>query len=62
MLGRKCETRRKAFEGFFRNGATLTIQQQIARKHPFAEKDVKHAIFKIDSKQSQGLMAIEVGF
>ncbi|XP_055814228.1 uncharacterized protein LOC129883629 [Solanum dulcamara] len=61
MLGRKCETGRKTFEGFFQNGHTLTIQQHIVIIHPFAEKDIKHATFKIDSNKSPG-PAMGVGF
>ncbi|WMV47061.1 hypothetical protein MTR67_040446 [Solanum verrucosum] len=55
MLGRTCETRRKAFDGFFQNGLTLTIQQQIDVMHLFAVKDVKHVMFKINCNKSPGL-------
>lgn len=44
-----------AFNSLLRNGHVLTTEQQITLARPFAEKEMKEAMFQIDGNKSRGL-------
>lgn len=52
LWGKKERHRIKAFNSILRRGQTLAIEQQLELIQPYTEKDVKQAIFSIDSNKS----------
>ncbi|XP_019246442.1 PREDICTED: uncharacterized protein LOC109226094 [Nicotiana attenuata] len=62
LLGRRAHTRVPALKSILRNGHVLTIEKHITLVRPFAEKEVKGAIFQIDGNKSPGPDGYGSGF
>ncbi|XP_019234916.1 PREDICTED: uncharacterized protein LOC109215329 [Nicotiana attenuata] len=55
LLGRKEQGRVKAFGSFLKNDHILTVEEQVQLVRQYNKKDVKEALFRIDSTKSPGL-------
>ncbi|KAH0636487.1 hypothetical protein KY289_036402 [Solanum tuberosum] len=62
LLGKKERYRIKAFGSFLKNGHMLTIPQQLELIRPYAEKEVKQAMFSIYVNKSLGPDGYGSGF
>lgn len=54
LLGKAAPTRVKVSPRFIQNGTLLTIDQLVDLVKPFTRREVKSAIFKINSNKSPG--------
>lgn len=62
LLGEKLENRMQAVENIPEMGPILLVQQQIELLRPFADKELKDAMFHIDSNKSPGPDGFGSGF
>lgn len=62
MLGRKEKNRTKTFNSFLKNGYVLTTGDQLQLLSPYTKKEVKNAMFSIDTNKSPGPDGYRSGF
>ncbi|WMV25245.1 hypothetical protein MTR67_018630 [Solanum verrucosum] len=62
LLGKKCSQRMRAYGNFFKYGQCLTVDQQVELLKAYTLKDIKIAMFQIDSNKSPGPDGYGSGF
>lgn len=62
LLGQNTPTRVKAREGFLKMGPVLIIENQVDLLRAYNAKEVKEAIYQIDSSKSPGRDGFGSGF